>query len=456
MLSNQPTHARPAHAFEQENEDSKASVGGKTAKPPKFAPTASQKPKYKNPESLPVGPSTMTLGDFPYRPGEGDTLWTLAEEFYFEPTYWHHIYQANKDKCHDDGRLIYTQTKLFIPGVEVYMMDTILNNKHRDDRLKYITEVIDKKKYYAVRNTLTQFQNEQNGETLQRFELFLETSMDMKRMGKAIYDHLDGMAATEGKDVYEGFILPGPKENPTTRFNRAEYGEWKARFEDVVAKLEKEAPKEIQVIIATAKKKAKTEDVFQFEPEECEALSALAFTRSDWKLYVGTEWIEYGEKNIEFLFGNVSHELGGHNEYGNKLTRELGREVSKYIPQSDWDEMTANEDNFYQVFGYYETEIWAELREYEYDVNDMLGNGPDSNGFDKIYPTHFPEMDLRAPITEIGYFVAELNQILPPEISKAFFKGMYNRAINDKRIHREAVKKFHAAILAETKVDPVK
>ena len=53
----------------------------------------------------PAEPATAPAPARTYRVRSGDTLWSIADELYRDRTQWHKIFEANKDKLGESGRL---------------------------------------------------------------------------------------------------------------------------------------------------------------------------------------------------------------------------------------------------------------------------------------------------------------------------------------------------------------
>jgi nucleoid-associated protein YgaU len=60
-------------------------------------------------------PAVQTAGGESYEIQAGDTLATIAQQFYGDPTQWRRIYDANKDAIGDDPDKLKLGTKLSIP-----------------------------------------------------------------------------------------------------------------------------------------------------------------------------------------------------------------------------------------------------------------------------------------------------------------------------------------------------
>lgn len=112
-------------------------------------------------------------------------------------------------------------------------------------------------------------------------------------------------------------------------------------------------------------------------PRDCESLSAYAyFSSADNHLHVGREWIEVADNNPLDVHDNIAHELGGHFEYeqyGEGMAHSITSEVLSNLPPGEADIATTGPRNLYTAYAYPETEIFAELR--EYDLKRPLSEG---------------------------------------------------------------------------------
>ncbi len=115
-------------------------------------------------------------------------------------------------------------------------------------------------------------------------------------------------------------------------------------------------------------------------PRECESLSAYAyFSSGDNKLHVGREWIEVAENDPQDVFDNIAHELGGHFEYeqyGLGMAHSVTEEVLSNLLPSEEAVATSGPKSLYSAYAYPETEIFAELREYDLRRPGSQGDRP--------------------------------------------------------------------------------
>jgi nucleoid-associated protein YgaU len=91
-----------------------ASPAPSPARPALASPEASPSAAPAVVGSTPSTTSSPVAGDT-YEVQSGDTLATIAQQFYGDPTQWRRIYDANKDAIGDDPDKLKLGTKLTIP-----------------------------------------------------------------------------------------------------------------------------------------------------------------------------------------------------------------------------------------------------------------------------------------------------------------------------------------------------
>lgn len=85
------------------------------ARPGLASPVASPSPGVSSATAPSASPQADTAGGQSYEIQAGDTLATIAQQFYGDPTQWRRIYDANKDAIGDDPDKLKLGTKLTIP-----------------------------------------------------------------------------------------------------------------------------------------------------------------------------------------------------------------------------------------------------------------------------------------------------------------------------------------------------
>ena len=85
------------------------------ARPALASPAASPSAAPAVVSSTPSTTASQTAGGDTYEVQSGDTLATIAQQFYGDSTQWRRIYDANKDAIGDDPDKLKLGTKLTIP-----------------------------------------------------------------------------------------------------------------------------------------------------------------------------------------------------------------------------------------------------------------------------------------------------------------------------------------------------
>jgi hypothetical protein len=118
-------------------------------------------------------------------------------------------------------------------------------------------------------------------------------------------------------------------------------------------------------------------------PQECESYNAFAYySSSDNRLHVGQHWIEIADHNPRDVHDNIAHELGGHFEYGQYgtgMSDLIMQGVLGNLPPSERAAATAGPKSVYSAYAYPETEIFAELREFDLRTPASGGDRPSTD-----------------------------------------------------------------------------
>ena len=176
-------------------------------------------------------------------------------------------------------------------------------------------------------------------------------------------------------------------------------------------------------------------------PQEVEEAGAFGFTRGDWKLYVGMQWVHAADGDPAAVFASIQHELGGHNRLGQG---EFGWDVmSKTLDDMPEEERTkANSAlspdgkpmNTYTAYGYIETEIIAELYEASYDRPDNPTDHP------------FAASGPRKPEGDVVFELQLIKTGFAPKVAEALVRGLCRRVQLDPKIHDDAKQQFRVRV----------
>ncbi len=198
------------------------------------------------------------------------------------------------------------------------------------------------------------------------------------------------------------------------------------------------AAKAIAAVVAAAAKKAPhlkiTAADIKWDPDTIEGYPSRIFALSGRPYIVGMSFIEAAEADPEYVLGSVLHEIFGHPEYGD-LDSSYERRIydlatTKYFPSYS---KPANPQNERLAYGYIGTEIYAEMREFEYAK--------------PIAPEHAKKgiSGGDEPAANIDELVLKLRTLYEPTVARALLTGMWERFRVDPRIVPAALALFLAS-----------
>jgi hypothetical protein len=165
-------------------------------------------------------------------------------------------------------------------------------------------------------------------------------------------------------------------------------------------------------------------------PRQCETMSAYAyFSSSDNRLHVGREWIDRASADPRNVHDNIAHELGGHFEYGQygpEMARAIMERVLDSMPPADRARATAGPRHIYTAYGYPETEIFAELREFGLRRAGSGGDPPPTDVPRQLrnIRDRFAPIVARSIVLELRQRVREANNIT------AAAKALFDTSVN--------------------------
>ncbi len=116
---------------------------------------------------------------------------------------------------------------------------------------------------------------------------------------------------------------------------------------------------------------------FRFEPVEIERLNAYAYVSGKDTLFFGMSWIRDAEADPRYVWQSVSHELGGHEDFGETWSWEIMKASVANLTPAEKRVAFQSANSLFSAYGYLETEIYAELRELPYRVAGSSGDRPD-------------------------------------------------------------------------------
>jgi hypothetical protein len=386
---------------------------------------------------------TVKVGGSKYTVQAGDTLSKIADAVYGKASLWPKIKAANPTKMHGPSKdIIITGEVLDIPVIDADAMETFKAFEGRPEQLRDVSRSMSDADYKTFLGGLPQKEQEANAGLLQSVEItrssgktpdelaadqkaFLEAEAKKKSVTSGAY--VNSVIATTG--------YGGGTASKWLALTPDEQKKWGDRFTKVIADIEKGAPADIKDIITTAKKNG---GGFVWDPEATEKNGAFAFTRNDWKLYCGMLFVEAAEKDNKNVYANIAHEMGGHNFYGPK---KAGLEIQKgaldKLPAAEKTKALAGGNSLNSAYGYMETEIFAELYEYQYDSP--------SNPTDHPFAED-PKGNKNKGTPDVPKQLGKIKAAFAPNVAEAIVRGLARRVEIDPRITAKAKSLFKDAV----------
>lgn len=411
-------------------------TGGHAATPPPFQLKADQPAQLQATKDAPIQrtePATVTRGGGTHTVVRGDSLWRIAEETYGRGSYWTQLRDANTDVVRGTS-LILPGQELDLPAIDIPIMDALDSERDDQEDLRDLAQSIPEANYTSFREQLTQDELAAEGEFLQLVDMMRRTGMTIAEMAETQRLFMEGQAAAAGVSIGQyiadetasrgyggGTVTWWPSLTPTQQ------ADWTRRFGEARDWLRANAPDSVREVITEAESQG---GGFQWAPEEAERLGAFGYTNSDWTLYVGQHWLEAYEAEQASVYANIVHEMGGHNEYGEEHGWSIMSEVLNQIDPAERAIAEGGGNSIFSAFGYMETEIWAELRENEFDRAD----NPTDHAFDSP--------DGLGRQNDVERQLRRIQHAFAPPIAEALVRSMAERALRDSRITPESYALF--------------
>lgn len=412
-------------------QENRQQAGGATLSPPGFnlqASPAAAPVQKQDPPGVKKGGGTHTVV-------KGDTLWELSRKIYGHQRYMKDIKAANPGKNMVIGE-VYT-----IPEVNIPIGTAIDDRKENQAALRDLVVAIPQADYDDFRRNQNDVEAMRNAELMQLVEMVRSTGMTIDEMGSEQKTFMESQAKAEGKTVGE-FIhekvktqgYGGANSDKWDALKPSEQADYAKRFRAVVKRLETEAPDGIKEIIRDSKKKG---GGFIWEPADVEKNGAFAYTNDDWSLHAGVKFVDAVEQDLDAAYPSIAHEMAGHNEYGhNERGFSIFNNALSKLSKEDQKKATEGKNSTYSTFGYMETEIWAELREEEFDN--------DHNNTDKPFKESIKRG--KTVPADVKRQLERIKETFAPKIAEALVKSLYLRAKEDPRIKASAFFQFRADI----------
>ena len=376
-------------------------------------------------------PAMVSLGGTTHIVGPGDSLWSIAKFEYSHGRYWRTIRNANKGKIYKGGRLVHDGVELDIPTLGVPALTAASNFAKGGDKegVYHVAATMDDDTYAAFLSGLSKEEAQANGELIQLMELMRSTGKTIDELAVDQQNFLEAEAKKKGVSVGELIAAKTSKHGYTEKEplywrsqTKKQQAEWRKRYRAVIKSVKASAPDGIKKVIKTAQKHG---GGFKFDPAGNESMSAFAYTRTGkWTLVVGVEWVKAAETGPERVYSNIAHEMGGHNEYGDELGWDIMGGALANLPEDEQTKANSR-GNVWSAWGYAETEIWAELREHEFDDEHARTDHPTGDVTDKLH---------------------RIRKLFAKNVGDGLIKSLWTRVKLDSRVTKSARRMFRESV----------
>lgn len=373
----------------------------------------------------------FTFGPTNHTVKSGESYWKIAELYYGHGKYYQTIKKANGNK-----ETIHPGNSLNIPQLKVPYMEAFTNTKGDDQKIKKLLGQLSEADWNDFIKHLDPAVGLKHSRLLQKIEMMRVTGKTFDEMAAAQLTFLEGKATAAGKSV--GDYLKGEaasrgyggsKATWWPSLSKKQKRQWTRRFNAAVKDIKKNAPADVKAIIKKAESRG---GGFVWAPEDNERLGAFGFTRKDWKLYAGKEWLLAAQSNRARVYANIAHEMVGHNEYGTAVSWEkIMKGALDKMPPAERTKAHSGGNSVYSAYGYMETEIFAELYEHKYDRAD----NPTDHPFD------FPG-DTTGRFEDVKKKLQSIKDNYEPQLAEAIVRGLWIRAKFDDFISDATKTKF--------------
>jgi hypothetical protein len=290
------------------------------------------------------------------------------------------------------------------------------------ERLRDVVTAIPAQQFERFFDNLSSEDRAENLRFLQDVEMIRRTGMTFDQMSAEQRTHLEAEATAAGVSVGEyirGEVASRGYGGYTATWwpslAAPQKAAWTARFNTIAGRLHVEPPAEIRRIIMDAESAG---GGIRWEPQQVEEAGPTAYALNHGNaLGVGRLWLETAERNLPNVYENISHEIGGHRQYGQTASWDIMSGTLSSLPASERTIAGSGQHSAFSSYGYMETEIYAELRELPYRTPGSRGDDPHAN----------VEEELR-----------DLRHAFAPAVAEAIVRGLHRRIQPDTRITDEA------------------
>jgi hypothetical protein len=230
--------------------------------------------------------------------------------------------------------------------------------------------------------------------------------------------YLRSKAGGAGKTIKETTANTGYGGSATTYNDLPEETRraWDKRAAAAVAKVRKS-------LVGTDLEDIVKRSNFKFDEAEMERTSAYAYVWGKNTLFFGIDWVKDAESDATFVWQSVSHELGGHEEFGDTWSWEIMKASLARLTVAERKVALEGANSLFSAYGYLETELYAELRELPYRVEGSSGDRPD----DTVDNTGDVHKQLQ-----------KMRDAFGPDVGKQIVIYLYYRVIADPKVSKSA------------------
>jgi hypothetical protein len=411
-------------------------------------PTAENAPKQ-----VPVDPQagkTVELGGGVWTVTKGDSLWSIANQVYGKGTYWHELKKANKPKVHGAQNIIRDGDVLTLPTLAVATLTALKNFEDQPELLRDLVTGMSEEEYRGFLQNTPRATLEQNGQLVMDVEAMRSTGMTMDELAEEQKEFLEKQGAKEGKsageyvrDVIKTEGYGGGEAEMWNKLDKGQKKSWQDRFNAAVKSIKSTAPDDVKQVIKDAEAKR---GGFRWNPAETEKNGAFAYTSGDWALHCGTQWVEAAENDVASVYGNIAHEMGGHNYYGGGNGWDIQAQAISKLGAKEEETAYSGKNHPYSAYGYMETEIFAELYEFTYATTGNPTDTPfevDAQGKDLTPERKRPTKSGKEfRVGDVKYQLTRIKAAFAPKVAEAVVRGLWRRVQIDPRILDKAKELF--------------
>jgi hypothetical protein len=416
------------------------------------------------PKQAPVDPQagkTVELGGGLWTVGKGDSLWSIANEVYGKGTYWHELKKANKSKVHGPQNIIRDNDVLTLPTLTVPTLTAFKNFEDQPEALRDLVTNMPEEEYRGFLQNTPRETLEKNGQLVMDVEVMRSTGMTIDELAEEQKQFIEKQAKKEGKspgeyvrDLIKTEGYGGGEATEWKEMGPKAKKDWHNRFNAAVKNIKATAPEDIKQVIKDSEAKG---GGFRWHPEETEKNGAFAYTSGDWALHCGTRWVEAAEKDSAAVYGNIAHEMGGHNYYSEGNGWDIQWQAIDKLGKKESDTAYSGDNHPYSAYGYMETEIFAELYEFTYATIGNPTDTPfevDAKGTDLTPERKRPTKSGKEfRVGDVKYQLTRIKAAFAPKAGEAVVRGLWRRVQIDPRIIDKAKELFVADVKTVFNID---